>query len=127
MALVNLPARIQSQELEAGFPERNRGALRRAVRRIGLLGEFVEVRIEKRLEPQRTILRVARQKRGVLKSAKWRAASLSMRAVRSSSGNFSNSASVRVNSPASFRLNFGITGHGMSSTSLGSSLFNPPP
>jgi hypothetical protein len=50
-----------------------------------------------------------------------------MLAVRSASGSFSKSASLRVNSSASARLNFGIAGQGMSSTSFGSSLFSPSP
>jgi len=50
-----------------------------------------------------------------------------MCAARSLGDSFSNSASFRVSSFAPARINVGNTGHGMSSTSFGSSLFNPSP
>jgi hypothetical protein len=50
-----------------------------------------------------------------------------MGAIRFASGSFSKSVSLQINSAASARPSCGIPGQGMSSTSLGSSLFNPPP
>jgi hypothetical protein len=59
--LVNLPARIQCQELDAGLPEWDRHTLGSIVQRIGSLEELAVELVGEGFEPQRILLGVRQQ------------------------------------------------------------------